>query len=158
MQAFKEQINTWLTPKLTAVNESGYSAWEQLILGLQTLCDFGKEEEKRLMQELSVIKQTGTADFFWFVYQTWRAAALNGGGRVQGSILEFYSIGMLSNNENHLSQATFTGESLQDGFACVEFVCAVGRKDWLQAYIRKSYGENLPIKIVEDNTNLVKWR
>ena len=157
METFKRQIKNWLTPKMMAVNESGYSAWENLVMGLNMVWNFSPEEESRFMQELSFIQQTGTADFFWFVYQTCRAAALNGGGRVQGRILEFYSVCMLTNDEPSFQKAPFTGESLQDGFACVEFVCAAGKKDWMRTYIQKIYGRDLPVKIIEDNTNLIKW-
>jgi hypothetical protein len=153
---FKKQIKNWLTHKMTTVNESGYSALKNLVMGLDMVWDFCAEEESRLKQELSFIQQTETVEFFWFVYQTWRAAALNGGGRVQGGILEFYSVCILTNNELPFYKP-FTGVSLQDGFACVEFVCAVGKKDWMRTYIQKTYGRDLPVKIIEDNANLIKW-
>ena len=127
-------------PKRKSVNESGYDEWSYLVRGLSIIEETDEKQERRLEEELAFIKETGIADFFWFVYTSWCALYYNGGGYLTGEIEAFYCLHYLSVVKENTLHKPFNASCFKNGLPTLIFCVAKGKKAWFVKYLQKTYG------------------
>ena len=132
-----------LFPKRKSVNEQGYDEWSYLVRGLSIIEETDENQERRLEEELAFIKETGIADFFWFIYTSWEALYYNGGGYLTGDMESFYCLHYLSIVKENTLNKPFNALCLKNGLPKLIFCIAKGKTAWFVDYLQKTYGNEV---------------
>ena len=126
-------------PKSKCVNAQGYDEWSYLVRGISIIEEINERQERRLEEELAFIKETGIADFFWFLYTSWNALYYNGGGYLTGNMQAFYCLHYLSVVKENTLRKPFNALCLQNGLPKLIFCVAKGKTAWFLKYLEKTY-------------------
>jgi hypothetical protein len=132
-----------LFQKRKSVNEQGYDEWSYLVRGLSIIEETDENQERRLEEELAFIKETGIADFFWFIYTSWEALYYNGGGYLMGDMETFYCLYYLSIVKENTLNKPFNALFLKNGLPKLIFCVAKGKTAWFVDYLQKTYGNEV---------------
>ena len=144
-----EKIKAVLQPQIQlfqkrkSVNEQGYDEWSYLVRGLSLIEETDENQERRLEEELAFIKETGIADFFWFIYTSWEALYYNGGGYLTGDMESFYCLHYLSIVKENTLNKPFNALCLKNGLPKLIFCVAKGKTAWFVDYLQKTYGNEV---------------
>ncbi|MBQ4268847.1 MAG: hypothetical protein IJB97_04260 [Clostridia bacterium] len=121
-------------------NESGFAAWRGFVAQLAYFEVPTERERLRLQKEMNLIERADLSEIFWFLYTTFRAMKVNGGGYVQGGATNFFVLHFLSVTRENPLEKNFSVFFLKDGFPKITFAVPKGKRKWLLKYLLATYG------------------